>query len=290
MNRLYLFLTIITSVILAVHISPSFAQVADPTVGGIIVPKFTSTQVLDCLNGQCSTGGTPKSPANYTTSTIKYNIILVSLSQTCEILNKNNMKGCPSMQDIMKYDTSNQKISGKFVKSGDQYIRTSPQIKNNWLAYSYSRTPVICVECTFDFTGTMKSKQIVIQPNSFSYVNKTESENQNQWSSYANRYMQGCDVATIGNIDGLLQDTINFMIHDCNPRSTSFHGVTNYTRILHPFVMDSPYSSLALDFNLMQIFKGHYLLHNDKMPTVGGLGPGNCQIGQCSLTTSTKKW
>ena len=268
----------------------SYAQVADPTVAGIIVPKITSTQVLHCLNGYCSTGGTPKLPVNYTKSVTKYPVILVSLSQTCEVLNKNNIKGCPSVEDIMKYDTSNQRVSGVFINENGTYHRTNPQIKNNWMTYQYSKIPVICVECYFDITATTKSKQIIIQPNSFTYVNKTESENTNKLYDYTGRYMQGCDIATIGNIPGLLQDTLNYMINDCKASTTNFHGQNNYTRTLHPFVMDSPYSSLAFNSNLMQIFHGHYILHNEKMPTMGGLGPGNCQIVQCDLTTSTKKW
>lgn len=289
-NRLYLFLTIITLVILAVHISPISAQVADPTVAGIIVPKIISTQSQHCLNGHCSTGGTPTISKNYTTSISKYPIILVSLSQTCEVLNKYSMKGCPSVQDIMKYDTSNQNISGKFVKVNELYTRTNPQMKNNWLAYSYSKSPVICVECVFDVTASIKSKQIIIQPNSFTYVNKTESESKNVLSEFNNRYMQGCDVATIANIPGLLTDTITYMLNDCSLHSTSYHNMINYTRTLHPFVMDSPYSTIVYQSNLGQIFHGHTVLHNEKMPTFGGIGPSDCIHYTCTITTSSKKW
>ena len=266
------------------------AQVADITVGGIIVPKFTSTQNQYCSNGSCSTGGTPPIPKNYTISNVHLPILLISLSQTCEVLNKHNMTGCPSVESLIHYDNSNQMISGKFVNNNGIYFRTPPQMKNNWLAYQNSDHTIICVECTFDVAATSKSKQIIIEPSSFTYVNKTETENKNSWYNFKNRYMQGCDIATISNIPGLLPDTANFMLSGCQQSSTQFNTVETHTRILHPFMMNSPYSSLVLDSNLKQIFLGHFILHNEKMPTMGGLGPANCQTGQCSLTTSTKKW
>lgn len=274
-NRLYLFLTIITLVILAVHISPSYAQIADPTVAGIIVPKVTSTQVLHCLNGHCSTGGTPIIPKNYTKSVNHYPVLLISLSQTCEVLNKNGIRGCPSVQNLTKYDTSNQKISGKFVNDNGLYHRTYPQMKNNWLAYVYSKTPIVCVECYFDVTATSKSKQIIIQPNSFTYVNKTESEDKNKLYDYTGRYMQGCDIATIGNVPGLLDDTISYMLHGCVSGTTTFHTMINHTRTLQPFSYDNPFSSL------------HY---KSVIDTIKLNHPTDCIHYTCSLTTSSKKW
>lgn len=287
MDRLFILSTISLVTILAIHIFPSYEQVQDKTIAGIIVPKTVSTQSQYCLNGHCGTASISILPKDYIKSTEKYPVLLVSLSQTCDILNKNNMTGCPSVKDLMVYDTSNQMISGKFGNHGEIYTRSPPQMKNNWLAYSYSKNIILCVECYFDVTATSKSKEIIIQPNTFSYVNKTESEGSNIWYNFDNRYMQGCDVATIANIPGLLNDTINFMLHDCQASYTIFHGTSNHTRILKPFTFDNPYSTLHHDAYLKAIFHGHTYDIGNK--TSGGRGPSDCIKHQCGFIDQYKK-
>lgn len=269
------------------YISPSYAQVTDQTIGGIIVPKVTSTQSLYCFNGSCSTGGTPKVNPTYVHSTDHYPVLLISLSQTCEVLNKYNMKGCPSVKDLIKYDTSNQYVSGKFVDKDGRYYRTPPQMKNNWLVYQHSNKIITCVECYFDVTATAKSKQIIIMPNSFAYVNKTESENKNYWYNFANRYMQGCDIATIGNSTLLLNDTIHFMLAGCTADATDFHAIQNHTKTSHPFSYNNPFSTLNQINYLKNILHGH-TSSNTNM-TSGGSGPSDCIRHQCNFIDPYKK-
>lgn len=274
--------------ILAIHTSTSYAQVQDNTIAGIIVPNVKSTQTQYCSNGTCGTGGTPSIPVNYTKATNHYPVLLITLSKTCEILDKNNMPGCPTVQSLIHYDTSNQMVSGKFVNHNGIYTRTAPQMKNNWIAYDYSKSKIICVECYFDATATSKSQEIIIQPNSFSYVNKTEIENKNTWYNFDNRYMQGCDVATISNIPGLLNDTINLMLHDCNPKYTTFSGITNHTRTLQPFSYDNPYSTLHQVTYLKSIMNGHSTSNTNR--TSGGVGPSLCINGKtCDFVDPYKK-
>lgn len=281
MDRLYLIPSIITLVLVAIHISPSFGQVADTTIGGIIVPKFISTQAHYCLNGTCGTGGTPKLPTNYTHSVFTYPVLLIKLSQTCEILDKYNMTGCPPIKELMKYDTSNQYASGKFVNHNGIYFRDPPQMKNNWLAYSYSNHKIVCVECWFDFTATTKSQQIIIQPNTFTYVNKTESESKNVYVDYTNRYMQGCDTATISNIPNLLNDTINFMMHNCVKTSTNYNETQKHPIPTHNINYHSPFSTTNHDAYLKTILNGHTYDFGNK--TSGGRGPSNCITHKCNF-------
>ena len=95
--RIYPLLSCLGISLVLFGIQTSYAQVADHTVGGIIVPKFTSTQNAYCNNGVCATSPIPIN-ANYTHSTSKYPVLLITLSNTCEILDKHNMTGCPSVQ------------------------------------------------------------------------------------------------------------------------------------------------------------------------------------------------
>lgn len=264
----------------------AYAQVTDQTVGGIIVPNIISTQNKYCNNGQCATATIPI-PANYTYSTSKLPILLISLSNTCEILDKHNMKGCPPVKDLIKYDNSNQLVSGQFVSHNGIYTRNPPQLKHNWLAYQYSNHTIICVECAFDVTATDKSKQIIIQPNSFSFVNKSETESNNAYYNFIGRSMQGCDTATIANLPGLLNDTIHYMLSGCLASKTGFHGIENHTRTLHPFSYDNPYSTLHQDALLKSMMQGHTYDFGNK--TSGGRGPPDCIRHACTFTDPYKK-
>ena len=270
--------------VLFVGVHSSYGQVADKTIGGIIVPKFTSTQNAYCNNGVCATSPIPTNP-NYTHSTSKYPILLIKLSNTCEILDKHNMTGCPSVKSLIPYDTSNRLVSGNFISNNGIYTRESPKIKNNWLAYQYSNHKIVCVECYFDFTATAKSQQIIINPNTFSYVNKTESESKNVIYNYYGRYMQGCDTATIGNIPGLLDDTISFMLNGCV--KTNFNNTQINPRPVHQVNYYSPFSTLNHDSYLKTIFSGHTYDFGNK--TMGGRGPSDCITHKCNFIDPYKK-
>ena len=267
---------LISTLVIVLFFGISQASAID---SGPIVPNSPNTISQYCSSGTCSTGGTPSIPVNFTKTNQHLKVLLVSLSQTCEILNKNGMKGCPSVQDLIPYDTSNQLVSGKFINHDGIYTRTAPQMKNNWMAYSYSNKTVVCVECYFDITSADKAQQIIVQPSSFSYINKTEVENGNSWYNYDNRFMQGCDVATIGNIPGLLNDTIHFMLHNCSGTTTSYNNITNHTRIYQPFNYNNPYSTLHQDLYLKNIFHDHLSYNGNH--TSGGIGPGNCITHYC---------
>ena len=185
----------------------------------------------------------------------------------------------------MKYDNSNRRVSGDFINNDGIYTREAPQIKNNWLAYQYSNHAVICVECYFDFTATAKSQQIIINPNSFSYVNKTESESKNVIYNYYGRYMQGCDTATIGNIPGLLDDTISFMLNGCT--KTNFNNTQINILPTHKINYYSPYSTTNHDSYLKTILSGHTYDFGNK--TAGGRGPTNCITHKCDFVDPYKK-
>ena len=258
----------IISLLILITISQSYAQEAGPTI-----QSTPNTITQYCSSGTCSTGGTQSIQSGYTTSTTHIPVLLVKLSKTCETLNKLNQTGCPKVSSIIKYDTSNQKISGKFITKNGITIREPPQVKNNWLYYTNSDKMIICVECTFDVTSSTQAKQIIIEPDYFTYIDKNAIVTKNLWSSYSNRYMQGCDVATIGNIPGLLNDTINYMLSNCT--KTSFNTTSNHVIPDQPWSYDNPYSSL------------HQQAQVNKIKAIGGLGL--CLQNQCNLQDPYRK-
>lgn len=265
---------ILPSLILTVlFVSASVNAFADPST----ITKY-------CNNGICSTGPVPVLPSNYTHSVTHIPVLLINWSQTCENMVKNHIKGCTPLTDMIPYDTSNQHVSGMFIKQGNDTIRTKPQVQNNWLYYKYGNQ-VICVECDFDISSTLESKQIIIQPTSYSFVDKNANIVKDKWSYFNDRFMQGCDIATISSIPGLLNDTIHYMLSDC--KTTNFNG--NVTKTVHvtPWDYDNPFSTLHQSSYLKNILNNHSITNTNK--TSGGYGPTDCIRHQCVFTDPYKK-
>lgn len=252
--------------------SVSYAQTS------YIIPNGLSTQAQYCNSGKCITGSLPSIPANYSLSTSHLPVLLVSLSGTCETLVKQGSADCPTIKDLMTYDTSNQYISGKFVQNGNQFIREPPTVKNNWLIYSGSSKEIICVECSFDILSSQQSQQIIINPHGFTYINKTAIA-KNSWVSWSDRYMQGCDTATIGYSKQLLDDTISYMLSGCT--KTSFNGTVSHVIPDKPWEYDNPYSTLHQLSYLSSILHGHNLSNTNH--TSGGTGPVDCIRHECNF-------
>lgn len=243
-----------------------------------------STQTTYCKNGVCYTGSITI-PANETFEVVHLPIIFVSYSQTCENMIKNNISGCPSVESMVNYDTSNQYVSGKFITQGNQTIRTSAEVKEHWKSYQASQKTIVCIDCEENIQAYQQSQNIIIQPTSYSFADKTGSQLITNQLFYSNdRYMQGCDTATISNIPGLLNDTINYMLSGCT--KTNFNG--NVTKSVHvtAWQYDNPFSTLHTESYLKDILHGHYIFGN---MTGGGLGPSDCIRHQCSFTDPFKK-
>src|SRR5690349_12467 len=86
--------------------------------------------------------------ANATVAATKYNILAVEYSEGCETMLINHVKtSCPTLDKIIKYDTSNQKISGQFIKEKSGMMRAKPQIGNHYMFYT---NMTVCVECSLN--------------------------------------------------------------------------------------------------------------------------------------------
>ena len=232
-----------------------------------------------CSNGTCSTGFIPSLPSNYTHEIKKLPLLVVSYSQTCENMIKNNISGCPTLQSMVQYDTSNQLISGKLLIQGDHYIRTNPQVKNHWLWYEGKTKTSVCIECIMDIASSQESQNIIIQPTSYSFADKNQNIVTNKLSYLNDRFMQGCDVATISSKQGLLEDTIHYMLSGCT--TTHFNGNVTNTVHVAPWQYDNPYSTLHQSSYLKNILNNHSITNTNK--TSGGYGPSDCIRHTCSF-------
>jgi hypothetical protein len=146
------------------------------------------------------------------------NLITITLSDVCLAQVKNNLTGsCPTYKDIVKYDTTNQKISGKFVDDSYHH-RGKPQMRNHFEMYR-GVEPIICVDCSLD--AIIASKQIIIKGSSFPYILDKDNTIKNSTRFvYHDRSVEACKIATIAYSDALLNDTISYLASGC--KVTSF--------------------------------------------------------------------
>lgn len=217
------------------------------------------------------------------------NIITVDLSNQCLALVKaNNTSECPTYKTIFPHDNSNQMLSGKFVTTNGFFHRLQTKTVNHWGMYSTNKW-IIMIDP--DYNAIVHSKEITIVP-SLTYINKDQSVGSNHTVTvYDKRFvMPDCSSATIVYSEFLLSDTIHYLESGC--KTTGYNEkIVKQTPHGTPNIMTSTFSSLKLQNQLKTIFNGKSQLHNENMPSTGGLGPGNC-IGKtkCDFTTSTKKW
>lgn len=248
------------------------------------VPNSANTISQYCSSGTCSTGTITGLTINYTHGIKHLPILYISYSQTCQAMIKNHISGCIPLGDIIKYDTSNQYVSGHFIKEGNDTIRTKPQVKNNWLYYQSKTNKTICIECTADITTMQQAQQIILQPTDFVYVDPNNNNVTKTWTSFNGRYMQGCDIATIANIPGLFNDTISYMLSGCT--KTSFNGTSIHQVKQAEWSYDNPFSTLHQDAYLKSMLHGHTYNGNN---TSGGNGPQDCIRHSCSYQDPYKK-
>ena len=212
-------------------------------------------------------------------TTLRYHILAVEYSEGCQtMINHNLTSSCPVLNQIWKYDTSNKYISGNIILSHGKYIRSNPQIKNDYLWYNDSKT-IVCVDCNLPLDKPDVFQTIFIEPSSFVYINKTQTlNNTNTWTSFSNRYVSpDCISSTIGYSDFLLNDTINYMLSNCT--ITNIHNnQTNFIKQT-PFQYNNPFSSLHMQTYLKELMHGHDFFNGNH--TLGGLGIGNCINIKC---------
>ena len=140
-------------------------------------------------------------------------LISITLSDACK-----RSANCPSVLEVAEqYDTSDRKKSGDFVKKGDGWARAKPQIRNHYLFYQQNVT--VFVEPNYDVL--VRSKQIIVEPpvHIWYKLDKDKKVKDNTIIDYHNRYIDSCSFARISYDPFLLNDTVNYLKHDCKVKS-----------------------------------------------------------------------
>jgi len=145
----------------------------------------------------------------------KLNVISVDISRTCKMLK--SVK-CPTITDLIPYDTTNQKYIGKFIDNK----RIKSPLKYPSIFYLASKDTIICVACPYDIY--IHSKQITVDM-PFVYKNNADRTMINNTRyEYHNRYVDNCAYARVAwipelNVNGttinLLDDTIQYLKSGC---------------------------------------------------------------------------
>lgn len=169
-------------------------------------------------------------------TSINKKVIALDLSELCtNALKGNGPTDCPKYKDLIPFDTSNQKISGKFIKDkAGKWYRTLPQVRNHDLWYSNYNYTVVCYDCRFDRFNADLQPSIIIEPHGFKYassesVNTIVSSNSsssnstlviNELESTAtinfDRFVSpDCMSANLPFDKNLLADTIDYMSSGC---------------------------------------------------------------------------
>jgi len=146
---------------------------------------------------------------------IKLNVISLDISRTCKMLK--SVK-CPTINDLIPYDTTNQKYIGMFV---DGHREKSP-LKHPSVYYLTTKDTIVCVACPFDIY--IHSKQITVDMPFIYKDNADRKMVNNTRYEYHNRYVDNCAYARVAWMPelkvndttiNLLDDTIQYLKSGC---------------------------------------------------------------------------
>jgi hypothetical protein len=207
-------------------------------------------------------------------TTTHYPVLVVAYSEVCQKMITYHIKSsCEPLSNLIKYDTSNQKVSGKFIILNDTVIRTNPQLKNHWLYY---QKQIVCVACNVPLDKPDLFSVIFIEPGDFTYTYKNDNATKNTYKSYKDRFTTpDCITTMIGsktNFDYLLNDTIHYVLSGCKITAVNVNQTNTIKSI--PFTFDNPFSSLHYKNQIQNIKKN---------------GLPNCFIQKCDIKDPYKK-
>lgn len=167
----------------------------------------------------------------------KYNMITITLSETCVKMNQNHITGCPTIKDLRGFDNSNQAISGKFVEKNNETIRTNPQLKNHYVWYQDYKLPVVCVDCNADFINPDLVQNIIIEPHDFVWAENDAIQKTRVFTQQHGRFMAGCNTSNLAYDWNLMTDTIYYMRNNCASSATDYNSTSTYVLPSTPFDM-----------------------------------------------------
>ena len=223
----------------------------------------------------------PKTPAK-SIYLSKSQLIGIQLSQSCIIMEKNQIKsGCLTYDKLKQFDNTNSLFSGQWVND-TWYYRLAPRVHNHEVMAL--KPFVVMVDPNPDFT--VKAKMITIQSSNFTFINPNDGIGDNHTRiEHKNRIVLDCSQAIVSPDLWLINDTINYLESNC--KTTKYNDKVLVKTGNKPFSFDNAFSTLHQDYYLKTIFKGH--TYDSGNHTSGGRGPSNCLNNNCGFIDPYKK-
>lgn len=171
----------------------------------------------------------------------------VQLSKTCVVMIKNNLTtNCPTYEEILFLfpDTSDQRISGRFVFEGGYLHRAASDFENPIGFYRYQEDNHFWVNPPADISERIKLITIESRLDEYKIGNQVITNSSVQ-VGYKRWVSDDCRSVTLAATDWqvLLGDTVRYVGSDCHPEFTSFDSVKTKTweRVVHDITTSYKY-------------------------------------------------
>lgn len=143
-------------------------------------------------------------------------LIGIDLSKSCEI-----SENCLNYSDLIYLDSSNQRISGKFIEVDGDIRRDKSPMEDSWRWYDMDNKTRIIVDPPSGMSDRIK--MVTITNNLGVYFLGDDMNLSNYTRTFhLDRYVDNCRTAIIKNDLNLLDDTINYLRTGCS--ITSFNN------------------------------------------------------------------
>ncbi|QDI73890.1 hypothetical protein HOV56_gp01 [Nitrosopumilus spindle-shaped virus] len=151
----------------------------------------------------------------------------IALSKTCETMVKNNFTTtCPTYEDLVQLDSSNQYITGYFVYDDNGYYhRENPTLNNHYRFYDFENEWNIFVDPPGDMRNKMRMIYLESNFDIYKINGVSYAKGDDQIRSYGiDRYVHSCYYVTIGtdNWLELLPDSVRYVRSGCDDSQTKF--------------------------------------------------------------------
>lgn len=170
-------------------------------------------------------------------------LISVFLSDSCLKMIKNHIaSNCPTYDKLRPVDNSNPLFDGQWIN--DTWYHRAPSLSNQYTFF----TNHFIVELDPNSGFATHSRSIIIQPNSFTYINPDDKISNHTRVEYHDRFVTSCELANVASYPDfnqtlwLINDTINYFENGCT--KTNFNGIVKQQMPDTPFSYNNPFSTL----------------------------------------------
>ena len=198
-------------------------------------------------------------------------LIGIQLSDSClKLVKINATTNCPTYDKLRVFDNTNPLYDGVWV-SKPYYHRLNPRVGNQYNIFTSHF--VVMVDPDADYTT--HARMIIIQPDSFTYINPNDIITNHTRTEYHDRFVTSCESANVAPSLSLINDTVQYFENGCT--NTSFNSTSKIKMKVTPFDYNNPFSSL----HYLDYLKSIYHTGFTGVNQTGGSGLKDCIHHKC---------